>query len=91
MLLQIHHSKVYRYLSLANSTVILYDTNEILTILKCSIDEFKIICILSGSDYYNFDIGNLAKCFHLFNRFKAILKVDSPFFFFWNLSLFNDL
>ena len=72
-------SKVYRYLSLANSTVILYDTNQILTILKCNIDEFKIICILSGSDYYNFDIGNLARCFHLFNKFLKS-KINNTFF-----------
>lgn len=72
-------SKVYRYLSLANSTLILYDTNEILTTLKCNIDEFKIICILSGSDYYNFDIGNLARCFHLFNKFLKS-KTNNSFF-----------
>ena len=51
--------KVYRYLSLANSTLILYNTENILQILNCTIEEFKLICILSGTDYYNFDVGNL--------------------------------
>jgi flap endonuclease-1 len=83
--------KVYRYLSLANSTMILYDTNEILNILKCNINEFKIICILSGTDYYNFDIGNLSKCFHLFNKFLKSKTTNS--FFDWlnvNNILNND-
>tara|TARA_Y100000991_G_scaffold214344_1_gene201870 strand:- start:1129 stop:2091 length:963 start_codon:yes stop_codon:yes gene_type:complete len=70
--------KVYRYLSLANSTLILYNTNEIFNNLKCDLYEFKIICILSGTDYYNFDIGNLTKCFHFFNRFLKS-KIDDTF------------
>ena len=64
--------KVYRYLSLANSTLILYNTENILQILNCNIEEFKLICILSGTDYYNFDIGNLTRCFHLFNKFTKV-------------------
>lgn len=64
--------KVYRYLSLANSTLILYNTENILQILNCTIEEFKLICILSGTDYYNFDVGNLTRCFHLFNKFLKV-------------------
>jgi flap endonuclease-1 len=69
--------KVYRYLSLANSTVVLYNTNDIFKSLRCSLKEFQIICILSGTDYYNFDIGNLSKCMHLFNKFlKSRFKIQ---------------
>jgi flap endonuclease-1 len=62
-------NKVYRYLSLATNTLVYYDTNNILKTLKCSLDEFRIICILSGTDYYNFDLGNLYKCFHIHSKF----------------------
>ena len=70
--------KVYRYLSLANSTLILYNTNEIFNNLNCDLYEFKLICILAGTDYYNFNIGNLTKCFHFFNRFLKS-KINNTF------------
>lgn len=69
--------RVYRYLSLANSTLILYNTENILQILNCNIEEFKLICILSGTDYYNFDIGNLTRCFHLFNKFTKVKQTTT--------------
>ncbi len=72
-------SKVYRYLSLANSTLILYDTVEIMNCLKCNIEDFKTMCILSGTDYYNFDVGNINKCFHFLNKFIAS-KYESNFY-----------
>ena len=43
--------RVLRYLSLTTESVIMYDLNEILTILDVKIEEFKQICILSGTDY----------------------------------------
>jgi len=70
-------SKVYRYLSLATSTMVCYNTNNILDDFNCNIEEFKLICILSGTDYYDFQIGNIYKCFHLFNKFLRLKKEDT--------------
>ena len=72
-------SKVYRYLSLANSTMVCYNTKNILNEFNCSIEEFKLVCILSGTDYYDFNVGNIYKCFHLFNKFSK-LKKDETFY-----------
>jgi hypothetical protein len=44
-------TRVLRYLSLLNHTVVLYDTKEILNNLGISQKELREICILSGTDY----------------------------------------
>ena len=43
--------RVLRYLSLLKSTVVIYDVYNILRTLKLSLDDFKKICVLSGTDY----------------------------------------
>ena len=45
--------KVLRYLSLLKSTVVIYDLKGILKTLKLSHNNFKQICVLSGTDYNN--------------------------------------
>ena len=42
---------VLRYFSLLNHTVVLYNTKKILTELKITQDEFRELCVLSGTDY----------------------------------------
>jgi hypothetical protein len=44
-------TRVLRYLSLLNKTVIFYDTKEILNKLGISQKELREICVLSGTDY----------------------------------------
>lgn len=44
-------TRVLRYLSLLNHTVVLYDTKEILTCLGITQKELREICVLSGTDY----------------------------------------
>ena len=44
-------SRVLRYLSLLNHTVVLYDTNKILDSLGVTQKELREICVLSGTDY----------------------------------------
>lgn len=44
-------SKVIRYISLLNHTVVVYDVKEILNTLKMTQKEFREICVLSGTDY----------------------------------------
>lgn len=42
---------VLRYFSLLNHRVVLYNTKKILTELKITQDEFRELCVLSGTDY----------------------------------------
>jgi flap endonuclease-1 len=43
--------RVLRYLSLLKSTVVIYDVQNILKTLRLSLEDFKKICILAGTDY----------------------------------------
>lgn len=64
--------RVLRYLSLLNSTVVIYDFNSILNKLEMTNREFKEVCILSGSDY-NSNITEdmtLFKTMKWFNKYK---------------------
>ena len=73
-------NKVYRYLSLLNSTVVQYDLRKILQLLNLTIDEFKQICILSGTDY-NVHLDeqiNIYGALKLFGKYKK--KRGSDFF-----------
>tara|TARA_B100000963_G_scaffold356346_2_gene376281 strand:- start:2351 stop:3307 length:957 start_codon:yes stop_codon:yes gene_type:complete len=75
-------NKVYRYLSLLNSTVVQYDLKKILECLNLTIKEFKQICILSGTDY-NLHLDeqvNIYNALKLFGKFK---KRNNDDFFVW--------
>ena len=61
---------VLRYLSLVNRTAILYDLHKILANLYFSLDDFRTLCILSGSDYH-YDSSAYAKPIgYYYNRLK---------------------
>lgn len=47
--------KVLRYLSLLKSTVVIYDLRGILKTLNLNQNNFKQICVLSGTDYNNYN------------------------------------
>lgn len=81
-------NKVYRYLSLANCSLICYNTNQILKKLGCNLAEFKLICILSGTDYYSFKLGNLNKCIQLFEKY---LQVKSKYTNFYEWLKINNI
>lgn len=44
-------TRVLRYLSLINHTCVLYDTRKILEDLEMNQDDFRQVCVLSGTDY----------------------------------------
>jgi len=73
--------RVLRYLSLLKQNVILYDMKGILSELKLSMDEFKYICIASGTDYniYN-EKTNLYQSLKYFKKYK---KTNEPDFYKW--------
>jgi len=63
--------RVLRYLSLINSTIILYDLKEILTEINIPFNDFKNICIISGTDYNienNTNLNTTLKYYKKFNK-----------------------
>jgi len=63
-------TRVLRYLSLLNNTMVLYDTSKILQYLGMDQQEFIGLCILSGTDY-NIDTHiPVNELFDLFIQFK---------------------
>jgi hypothetical protein len=68
-------SRVLRYLSLINHTCVLYDTKKILEELEMNQDDFRQVCVLSGTDYniQKFRDDNtyydLYKVMKLFNKY----------------------
>jgi flap endonuclease-1 len=67
--------RVFRYLSLLNHTVILYDLNKMLDNLGITQTELREICVLSGTDY-NFDVddGNKRTLYQTLKLFKKFIK-----------------
>ena len=64
-----------RYLSLINHTCILYNTNKILEEFEMNQDDFRQVCVLSGTDYNIQKLCNdetsydLYKVMKLFNKY----------------------
>jgi len=73
--------RVLRYLSLINETVILYSLDKILKDLKLSFEEFKEICILSGTDY-NIITNNNMNLYKTLNYFKQYKNSNSDYDFY---------
>ena len=63
-------SRVFRHLSLLNHTIIMYDTKSILNDLEMSMDEFREITVLSGTDYNIHNKTTLHDTIHWFSKFK---------------------
>ncbi len=68
--------RVLRYLSLMQKTVVLYEQKSILTDLRISQDEFREICILSGSDY-NINMDNKMELYTTLRLFKKYKKYNN--------------
>ena len=62
-------TRVLRYISLINRTVVYYNMKDILYELRLNMNDFREICILSGTDY-NQTVYNLYDCFKLFSKYK---------------------
>ena len=69
---------VLRYLSLLNSCVVLYDLNTILSTLGYSLEEFKYLCVLSGTDYNDNMLGAY-KAVDMLSQFKKSEIKDTSF------------
>jgi len=83
--------RVLRYFSILNSSVVLYDFTAILNTLKLSSDDFKEICVISGTDYNvnNTQETSLIKTIELFNKFKHCDKDSTDSFYEWLINKTN--
>ena len=62
--------RVMRYLSLLNSTVVMYETTVILDDLGLSYNDFKCICIITGCDYIKKHQRGIEDTINLFERYR---------------------
>ena len=69
--------RILRYTSLLNHTAVLYDVREILDTLNMTHDEFKDVCVLSGTDYNSNGKTSLYSSMNLFNKYKSSDDYDS--------------
>ena len=70
-------TKILRYTSLLNHTAVLYDVHEILDTLNMTHDEFKDVCVLSGTDYNANGKTSLYSSMNLFNKYKSSHEYDA--------------
>ena len=75
--------RVLRYLSLLQKNVVLYDMKGILNELKLTMDEFREICIISGSDY-NINTDNKMELYKTLKYFKKYKKNEDEWGGFYN-------
>jgi 5'-3' exonuclease len=62
--------RVLRYFSLINHTAVLYQTDKILNDLNMNQDDFRSICIVSGTDYNCSHLSPNTNLFHILKYFK---------------------
>jgi flap endonuclease-1 len=92
--------RVLRYFSLLNHSAVLYYMKGILNELNINHNEFKEICILSGTDYNNENNNNLHNILKLFQKYKKYNNNNELPFHQWlstntnynnNIQLFNKI
>ena len=66
---------VLRYFSIINHTIIKYELKNILKTLDFTLDKFKKICILSGTDYSS-DSLNIYQCIRKFKKKNINLNIE---------------
>jgi flap endonuclease-1 len=70
--------RIIRYINIYNSSATIYDLNYILYELNISFNNFKQICILSGTDYNSQNNKyNLSSSIQLFNQYQEFLQIHS--------------
>ena len=76
--------RVLRYLSLLNESMVLYNLSEILKELEISLNDFRQICVLSGTDYNDNNNGlDLYKSVEFYKSYKNDEKNNNIDFYTW--------
>jgi len=76
-------TRVIRHISLLNHTVIFYNINSILRELKMSMNDFREIMVISGTDYNIYDNTNLDDTMKHYNEYKESKKDTAIGFYDW--------
>lgn len=76
-------TRVLRYLSLLNHTAVLYDMENILLELGLTQQQFREICILSGTDYNHSNVHCLEKLFLLHKEYLHLNSNKNISFYEW--------
>lgn len=73
--------RIIRYFSLLNEDCIMYDTNGIIRELKMNSNDFKKLCILSGTDYnkYNELSGTIFDYYNHYITYSKNMKESGTF------------
>ena len=72
-------NRVLRYLSLLNKTVVLYTLKDMMSELNLTHDEFRSLCIVSGTDYNinNDSSHNLLTTVKYFKKYKKDMNINN--------------
>jgi len=65
---------VIKYFSFVNNTVIIYNTDKILEKLNLTMENFRDMCIISGTDYNNSQI-NIFKLYDIIKRYNTSINL----------------
>jgi flap endonuclease-1 len=84
-------SRVLRYMSLLKKTVVMYNMKDILNELNLSMEDFRSICIVSGTDYTienstsnnNTNGNNLIKTLKYFKKYQKYKTDGNDNFYEW--------
>lgn len=71
--------RVLRYLSLLNKTVIIYEMKDILIELDMNFNDFKTICVISGTDYNINNNNDLSRTLKYFKKYRKSKQKSSNF------------
>jgi 5'-3' exonuclease len=89
-------SRVLRSYSIHTKSMMLYDLDKIMKYLNVNIDEFREICIVSGTDYNiedNIDINKVFSLYYEYKDTKDIIHTTDTTFISWlrnNKYIVND-
>ena len=73
-------TRVIRHISLLNHTVIFYNINSILRELKMSMNDFREIMVISGTDYNIYDNTNLDDTMKHYKDYKETQESEIGFY-----------
>jgi len=71
--------RVLRYLSLLNKTTIIYEMKDILIELDMNFNDFKTICVISGTDYNINNTNDLSRTLKYFKKYRKSKQKSSNF------------
>ena len=75
--------RVLKYISLINHTTVMYNLSDILNNLNLTLENFQTICLLSGTDYIDANVGG--NIFNNYDLYKTFSRNHTGAFIDWML------